>query len=188
MDNTGKEKVLYSGEFDDVRWKYMSNDGSLYFVDLYSLYVLKPHQRPQMIVEYLHENRFPFSFLGSKHSIYGIWTDDENNIYTAIYGGIMVKKITSYWEVTPILKSNFLWSPVNGVFDKNNNLWIMENTLWGKIRVRKIEMDRLKSYNTMAFIVDYLALGLFLFIAGFVLVKINRKRNVRKARKSAKSD
>ena len=64
MDNTGKEKVLYSGEFDDVRWKYMSNDGSLYFVDLYSLYVLKPHQRPQMIVEYLHENRFPFSFLG----------------------------------------------------------------------------------------------------------------------------
>ena len=64
----------------------------------------------------------------------------------------------------------------------------MENTLWGKIRVRKIEMDRLKSFNTMAFIVDYLALGLFLFIAGFVLVKINRKRNARKATKSAKSD
>lgn len=118
-------------------WKYISENGNFYFADYPSVFQIK---KDNTINEFkdIAASRFPFSTQRDHHRIYGIWTDQDENIYVAVYGGRVVRKIDSDGNISNLIKSSFFWSPVNGVFDGKGNLWLMESKLNGKIRVRKI--------------------------------------------------
>lgn len=152
----GEASVLYSNDFKDIGWKYLSKDGKLYFISQQSLYSLSPEQNLKMIAEDLSANRIPFSFVvNDHHNIYGIWEDDKNNIYVAIYGGREVKMISPDNKVKKLIRTSFFWSPLNGVFDKDKNLWLLEANVRGKVRLRKIAKEELNNYNYRIDLLEY---------------------------------
>lgn len=172
------ETILSKAELNHPTWKYLTDKEELLFVDYPSIYSFKSEEL-KLIAEDVSSKRFPFSTQSNEHNIYGIWNDNNDNIYVAIYGGREVKKIERDGNTNRVLKSSFLWSPVNGVFDENGNLWLMECKIGGKIRVRKINQSELS--NNASFIVENIILTLTLLI---ILISIYQKiKRIRRNKK-----
>ncbi len=136
------ETVLHQAKLKHPTWKYLTKKEELLFIDYPSLYLANSSDMV-LLESDISSSRFPFSLQSENHSIYGVWTDQNENIYVALYGGRQVIKIDKEGYMNRILTSSFLWSPVNGVFDKNEDLWLMECRIGGEIRVRKIEQSEL---------------------------------------------
>ncbi len=135
-DSTGSQ-VINRGRYSNLGWSYLSSESVLYFTDYPSVYALEDNSL-RTVAEDLSDARIPFSIQSDTHHLYGIWTDKDENVYVAVYGGRIIKKINAEGTIEPVLKSDFFWSPVNGIFDKDKHLWLMESSLNGRIRVRKI--------------------------------------------------
>ena len=96
-----------------------------------------------MLAKNLHERTSIFEYGSLIHNLYGIWTDKDENIYVAVLGGQVVKKITANGKVSNVVYSSGLWSPDSGLFDDDGNLWLMESNILNEVRVRKIEQKEL---------------------------------------------
>lgn len=171
------ESVLHSAPLNHPAWKYLSSQNELLFIDYPSVYSANEDEL-KVLSEDISAKRFPFSMQSDHHSIYGLWTDQSENVYVAIYGGREIKKINQSGESTRVLKTSFLWSPVNGIFDKHQNLWVMECKIGGAIRVRKI--DQLDLGNSSFLLENGIILTIILLIIRFILIKV-RKRRLRPA-------
>jgi len=134
----GQITTIAEGKFRDVRWMHCTKDGVIYFLDLEKLYVLR-NGKITLLADDLAESTTAFSFVGERHNPYGLWTDANENIYVAVFGGQLVKKITPSGKVTIFLHSTSPWSPTSGVFDHQGNLWLQEYSITNDCRVRKIE-------------------------------------------------
>ena len=173
-DSTDIEN-LSSAELQSPGWKYLSKEGTLYFTDEETLYVLQNDQLLKLATN-LASSRFPFSLQADDHSLYGIWQGQDQNIYLANYGGRLVKRINQQGEVTTVLKSGFFWSPVNGVFDKDKQLWLMESSVFGQVRLRKIK-ESLKPLSRPFFLENvFIAVFSLFLITG--LYDLILKRNL----------
>jgi len=158
-------------------WPFVSPGGKLYFSDYPRLYAATP-EGVEIITEDLSSSRFPFSLQDKTHHIYGIWQDMADAVYVALYGGRQVVRINPEKKIERVLKTGLSWSPVNGIFDKENHLWLMEARLDGVVRVRKISMTQLmpgSSFGTEN-IVLLLALLVILGIILFCRNKYSRSR------------
>ncbi len=153
-----KEKVLAKLRLNNPTWKYISKKDILLFVDYPSIYRLN-QGAISIVAQDVSSNRFPFSFVGDEHTIYGVWTDSKENVYVALYGGREIRRINEAGS-TRVMKSPFLWSPINGLFDIDNNLWVMECKVGGKIRVRKITQNELSAQTS--FLQENLVIGVIL--------------------------
>ena len=137
------EKSLYTiHRFDDIRWMRFSNhDKCLYVVDHLKLKKVTPSGTVTIIADDLKETKSPFSRVAERHYIFGMWTDQENAVYIAVYGAGKVKKITANGVVSTIFKSQRGWSPCSGLIAPDGSLWIMEFSWRNRTRVRKITPD-----------------------------------------------
>lgn len=127
--------------FQDLRWKSLNKYNELFIIDLHSLYRIDSAGRLELLAKDLSDTKFPFSFNDEKHNVYGVWSDDKMNTYVAIYGGRQVKRIDEDKNITTVHKSSFFWSPLNGQFDKNGQLWVLEASLWGDTRVSLVKKN-----------------------------------------------
>ena len=166
VDDIGQIKL------NSPTWKYLSKTEDFYFVDYPSIYQVKD-EKIIKLVENISKSRLPFSIQSEKHKIYGIWTDSKDNVYVAIYGGRMVRKINKNGEVSNMEKSSFFWSPVNGIFDNKGNLWLMESKLNGKIRVRMIKGQVLGS--SVSFTLENILLIFGGMLSGLILFRLIKK-------------
>ncbi len=155
------QTTLHRSSFENPGWPYLAGDSSLYFTDKDVLYKLSGNQLSQL-ASGLISSRIPFAVQDKKHSLFGIWTDLNKNIYVAVYRGRMVRRISSAGQVTTTLTTGFFWSPLNGVFDNNGDLWLLEGSLFGKVRIRKIGQDDL--LDDASFEVENLIISLFLIL------------------------
>lgn len=167
---TDSSRLIHRQAFKDLRWKSFNRNNELLFIDLYSLYKIDHTEQIQLLVEDLSSMKFPFSFNDEKHNVYGAWSDSNDNTYVAIYGGRIIKRIDKDKEISTIYKSSFFWSPLNGLFDKENQLWVMEGSLWGDVRIRKVEQaNELKSNGLPIWV-------LFTFLLIVFLLMLRKKR------------
>ena len=172
-------EVIYQGAFGNPGWSYLSPENILYFTDYPTLYALEGNSL-RTVARDLSDSRFPFSIQADDHHLYGIWTDSSQNVFIAQYGGRAVQKIDPDGVVRRVYKSGFFWSPINGVFDKNQQLWLMESSLNGKVRLRKIDPTELGKNKT--FIVENIIMGgIPLTIIIFLVYRRKRKRSPNKA-------
>lgn len=173
--DTAQEYILHTAKLNQPTWKYLSNDENLLFVDYPSIY-LANRDTLQLISSDVSSKRIPFSMQSDHHNIYGIWTDADENIYAAIYGGRVVKKIDKEGKTKRIVKSSFLWSPVNGIFDKEDNLWLMEARIGGSVRVRKISKSELDQRTSFT-LENILILGSLVLLIALVIRLLNIFKN-----------
>ncbi|HUR12084.1 MAG TPA: hypothetical protein VM012_11970 [Flavitalea sp.] len=170
-------ETIGEGRFRNIRWMSSTRSGVLYFMDIDRLYKLK-EGKFALLADHLNESTSPFKIIGEIHNAYGIWTDASENIYVALHGGQRIKKITPTGIITTFLSSPSPWSPTNGLFDKDGNLYLLEYTLKGDARVRMIRKnDFIKNvaiiispfnHATQAFFAGALAILLFLVSAVFI--------------------
>ena len=153
---------LYSADLKKSGWKYLGK-GSLYFTDDQSLYMFQNDQLLKLTSN-LASSRIPFSLQADDHSLYGIWVSTDKNILLACYGGRLVKRINQQGEVSDVLESDFFWSPVNGVFDKDQQLWLIESSVLGRVRLRKVK-GALKPISR-----PFLLENVFIVLFGLILI------------------
>ena len=142
----GTINTIAEGKFKDIRWMYVTKSGIIYFTDLTDLYKLDKKGKFTLLAKNLHERTSVFEYGALKHNILGIWTDKDENIYTAVTGGQLVKKITQDGKVSHVVYSSGNWSPTGGTFDKEGNLWLLESKTGpgNSTRIRKIDYKKLQ--------------------------------------------
>ena len=135
---TGNISVLTAGSFKDIRWIHVSPEGMIYFIDLLDPYSIDSNGKPVLLVKDLAKKPGPLSMHSERHSIFGLWTDHNKNLYAAIYSSKTVKKIDHEGKVSDLLYTSAAWSPTGGLFDDEGNLWLMEYNTANEVRVRKL--------------------------------------------------
>lgn len=148
-DTSGQTMTFASGQFRDIRWMFCHPMGSVHFLDGNDLYKIEPDGQFTLLAKELCMHKQCPDTSDKKHSVFGIWWDDQNNIYAAIYEDRCILQITPNGEFHPIYQSTDGF-PINGLFDHQKQLWILENE-----EIRKIDFkipssgpDIVRKYDT----------------------------------------
>ena len=154
---------------------YVTKPGVIYFTDLTDLYKLDKKGKFTLLAKNLHERTSVFEYGSLKHNILGIWTDKDENIYTAVTGGQLVKKITQDGKVSHFAYSSGGWAPTGGIFDKEGNLWLLESKTGpgNSTRIRKIDYKKLQENpGAVTYWVNKIRPLLIIGVLAFLLFKL----------------
>jgi hypothetical protein len=125
MDKNGRESIFASGGFAGIKWLHPQPDGSL-------LYVLR-NQVHKVYENGAGSKAFPFAAAGS--TLGGAWQDSSGNIYVALFEKGIIRKLSGSGAATTVYTSPGGWSPVFGLFDEKNTLWVLEYSRANEARV-----------------------------------------------------
>lgn len=178
----GTVSTVAEGRWGDVRWMYATPSGNVYFTNWHNLYKADTAGNVTLMANDIDRTTAGSVPNGGSHNLYGIWTDRSENVYVAIMGGQMIKKITPEGVISVVLHTVTPWTPTGGIFDNAGNLYVLENSLTNEVRVRKIAANELNgAVKPMKwnFFNNILPVTIaLLLIAGFVwgVIRIFRKK------------
>lgn len=181
----GTISTIAEGKFKDIRWMHATEDGTVYFIDLTDLYKINNNGNVVLLAKNLQERTSIFEYGSLKHNITGIWLDRETNIYIAVTGGQVVKKITPDGKVSNFVYSTGGWRPTGGLFDKEGNLWVLENKT-NSARVRKVDKQTLTTSppvitNIINKARPIVLLSTSLLIIILAIKRVTKKRRIKKS-------
>lgn len=127
--------------FDDIRWMTATSKGDLYLIDAFDLKKVDTKGRAYTLAENIQERKLTQFTASDSHLAMGLWTDQKENVYVAIYGGRKVKKITPDKKVSVVAETSFLWSPTGGLVAPNGDFWLLECSPVNEVRVERITTD-----------------------------------------------
>ena len=183
----GRVTTIAEGKFKNIRWMYAGKNGTIYFADLTELYKLE-NGKFTLLASHLQERTSVLEYGSLIHNVYGIWTDKYGDIYVAIHGGQVVKKITQNGEISNVIYSSGTWRPDSGLFDDAGNLWLLESNLSDEVRVRKILQKDLasppsafphltrKSIPVIIIAAVFILAALLLFFTGTKIIHMKNKK------------
>lgn len=141
QDESGKVFLHSDHKFEDVRWMFVPREKmELYVIDLVTLKKVEPDGQVRIISEDLSEKSISHAFVRDIHNLMGMWEDNASNLYIAVFGGKKVKKVSPDGEIKTVVKVSGRWSPSGGLFDQNENLWLLEYSLSNNARVKRIDL------------------------------------------------
>ncbi len=167
----GRIETIAEGKFKDIRWMYVTVNGIVYFIDYHDLYKLDINGKFIIVAKDITQRSAGVTPMnGDRHSLFGIWTDKNENIYLASYSGRVVKQISQTGEIKDMVYSTLPWSPTGGLFDKDGNLWVLEASVTNAVRVRKVSkkdigLQKTSLYNANIFPI-ILSLGFLILLGG----------------------
>jgi hypothetical protein len=135
----GQVIVMAEKDLDKIGWMHVTAKGKIYFTDRKDLYQLDQQGNIRELA------KKPAGKSSSPGSLWGIWTDDSNNIYVADMDSKKVIRIEESGKQTTVLKTSGAWFPLSGVFGNDGSLWLMEGNYANEVRVRRIEKTALAS-------------------------------------------
>ncbi len=140
--STGQSRIFSAHEFDDIRWMYYSVfDKNLYVVDNIKIKKVSPSGNVSVITDHLKEDKAPFEGVADRHYIFGLWMDQDTNLYVAVYGAQKIVKINPSGQISTFYESPEGWSPCGGITAPDGTQWIMEFSSSNQTRVRAILPD-----------------------------------------------
>jgi len=178
---SGEVMKLTEGKFGFIGWLTCTKNGSLYFTENNKLHRLSPHgksdsYRIETLAESIGSKSTDFSMMGRNYDSYGIWTDAAGNVYLAMIDSKKVIRIGADGNAQTILTSNSLWTVCSGIFDNNGNMWVLENSVSNKVRVRKITKEDLAGNKTAGSFTTKPHLFITIFtVAGIILLFLAAK-------------
>lgn len=133
---------LGSDCFDNIRSMYALGDGSLAVVDFQDLKkVDKQGKVTTVAAKMANRNWDKESSRENQHSVMGVWSDYQNNLYTAVSHLRMVKKFGVDGKEAVAFKTSFPWAPSGGLVDAQGRLWILEFNLLNEVQVERVNTD-----------------------------------------------
>jgi streptogramin lyase len=79
--------------------------------------------------------------VADRHALLGLWSDREGSIYVASYAGAAVIRIDLDGTESVIARSPSGWAPSGGMVGPDESLWLLELSLDGQVRVRRVMTD-----------------------------------------------
>jgi hypothetical protein len=137
----GTITIHAEADFKDVRWMMATAEGTLYLIDDGALRRITSDGAVTTMARDLREYSITQIFVGSQHNLMGLWTDKEENVYVASYGGRVVKKVSPDGHVSVVTRSTLPWSPTGGMIAPNGDMWLLEYSVTNAARVRRISID-----------------------------------------------
>jgi streptogramin lyase len=115
----------------NVRWMHATPSGTLYLID----------GRDLVRVRDKKVTRIAKKIAGGRHSIMGLWTDRDENVYLADYAHNQVLRVSQDGEIRTVYRSRSRWSPTGGTFDRDGTLWLLEWSSGNRARVIRVRLD-----------------------------------------------
>ncbi len=170
----GNETVFATGNFSGVKWLHPQEDGSVLYIRDNKLYKVDENGNINLIKQGIASARPTFRLSLDNPNTWGIWKDGSNNIYVAAFSDQRVKKIDVNGNMADIYISKGDWAPLHGVFDNDNQLWVLETSDKNEIRVTKAggDIDVKTSAGSRRWMY-LIGAGVF---ASFVLIYIIQRR------------
>jgi len=79
--------------------------------------------------------------VADRHTLLGLWSDREGRIYVASYAGAAVIRLDRDGAEAVIAHSPEGWAPTGGMVGPDESLWLLEMSLDGQVRVRRVMPD-----------------------------------------------
>lgn len=130
----GKIEVISTIPSRDVRWQFCTQNGDFYYIDDNDLKKIV-NKKSIMVAKDLDGLTDENPSRKPNNNTFGIWDDENGHIYVAVSSKNEVKKVLSNGTVSIVYKSVAGWSPTGGLFDKNQNLWVLECDTKNTVRV-----------------------------------------------------
>ena len=182
---SGEITKLIEGKFGFIGWLFSTKTGIFYFTENNKLHRLLPDGKLETVAENIGSRSTDFTMMGRNYDSYGIWTDVADNVYLAMIDSKKVIRIDSNGKPETILAANSLWTVTSGLFDKNGNMWVLENSATNEVRARKIDQQSLADGKLAATnvvrphllitILTGAAIVILFLIIGFILRRKNKK-------------
>lgn len=136
----GNSILISDHKFRDIRWMHYSKyDNHLYVIDHLKLKKISPRGDVTVISENLKQGTNWFNRVSDRHYAYGIWTDKEQNVFVALYGGKKVIQFRPDGNSKVVFESEGQWSPCSGLISNDGTMWLMEFSRSNTTRIRKID-------------------------------------------------
>jgi len=127
--------------FRDIRWMTCTTEGTVYLIDGQDLRRVASDGTVDTVARDLGERKLSQFQAGDRHILMGLWTDRAQNVFVAVYGARLVKKIDRDGKVTIAARSQVPWSPTGGLAVPNGDLWLLEYSITNAARARHIQRD-----------------------------------------------
>ncbi len=122
----GRETLFANGRFTGVKFLHVQEDGSILFVLKNDVFRINSTGVVKIIAENIVDDQI---------SIWSVWQDESKNIYASVFSEHQILKIDALGKISVHHISENHWSPVHGVFDGNNQLWVLEYSDKNEARV-----------------------------------------------------
>ena len=180
----GKETIFASGNFKQVNWLHPQNNGTLLYVSNNAIYKVDSLGNIELVKEQIGNAKPSYKFSEKNILIWGVWQDNAKNIYAAVFSDQSVKKIDAKGNMTDIYKPKGGWTPLHGVFDNDNKLWVLEGSDKNDVRVTRAETTPIATFKTKSNLLTYIIISCI--GVGFVIFYL-KFRNFNSGLRSLKS-
>ena len=179
----GIETVLATGNFKNVNWLHPQENGSLLYFTENTIFRVDKHGDVKLITDKIRGAKSSDS--GGDLSVWGIWQDNSKNVYAAVFSDKTIIKIDPAGNVTTVFRSEGNWSPLHGVFDNKNKLWVLEGSDNNDVRVTsadKVSVNPAAEDPTGLKMLPYIIAGSLILGIVFLYLKTRKPKSVIAAR------
>jgi hypothetical protein len=169
----GKETIFAKGIFNHVKWLHPQADGSLLFHQQNAIYRADKYGHIHIIANQVASSKPSFAFSGNTPAIWGLWEDADANVYAAVFSDQAVRKIAKDGTISTVHTSPEHWTPLQGVFDNEGQLWVMEASDRNAVRVVRASSTA-ANHGNKALIILLVSGGFLLLIGSYLFI---RKKN-----------
>jgi hypothetical protein len=176
----GRETVFARGNFKGVSWLHPQDDGSLLFVRHNNVYRADSAGNLRVLAQGIGNPTASFTFAGNNPIVYGLWQDSADNVYAAVFSDQTVRRIAPDGKVSDVYRSSGAWTPIQGIFDNEGRLWVLEASDKNETRLtlagdtNKAITPKNKSFLSPLMVVS---IGLFILFLGLLVWQLRRGRN-----------
>jgi hypothetical protein len=130
-----------AADFRMVQRMTTSPDGVLFLMDGANLRRVSTNGQVTTLRTNLSElNRAPAN-VSERNYHMGLWTDRNNNVDVAVAMEHLVMRVQPDGQTSVAARSTEGWSPSGGMYDRQNNLWLLEYDSSNAVRARQIRKD-----------------------------------------------
>lgn len=128
----GRVTVLARHKFRDARWMTVTPDGDAFVVDYHDLLRVSRDGRVAVLARDLSSFSLSAPFSGGRHAVQGLWTDRAGNVYLAVLGEGVIKRVTPAGIVSTLLRAP---AATGGAFAPNGDLLLLEGATVRRVRL-----------------------------------------------------
>lgn len=174
-----KELVFAEGNFAGVTWLHPQKSGSVLLIQKNTVYRIDPNGRSTVVANSIAGKNPTFKFAANNRMAWGVWQDDAENVYIAVFSDQVVKKIDSVGRISNVYRSADNWTPLQGVFDNNHQLWVLEASDKNEVRVTAANSQSvaIRHSKKLSFSAAVITAVIVLGVCGIYLIFRMEKRN-----------